>query len=322
MPEVSIERYTPGLASEWDHFVAKSKNGTFLFERAYMDYHSDRFKDHSLVMRIGEKLSGILVANEKDGRIESHGGLTYGGLILKTEVRLTDVIQMFKAFTEYYHRLGFEKIIYKLVPSYLHSFPANEDQFVLFSLGANLVRRDTSSVIVNAQRLPYMHGRSRSISEAREKKFTITQDRDCTRFWNQVLVPNLRDRYDAGPVHTSNEMDLLMNRFPENIRLYEVHRSELLAGAIIYVYPDCAHTQYLSATQSGRQQGALDLLIDHLIEEFSDKKHFSFGTSNNEGGPSINPGLLGWKEGFGARTFVHDFYEIEAGRFNVLDRYE
>lgn len=322
MPEVSVERYRPALANEWNDFAVKAKNSTFQFNRSYMDYHSDRFTDHSLMIRMDNILSGIFVANETGERIESHGGLTYGGLILKTEIRLTDVIQMFRAFVRYYHQLGFKKIFYKCAPVYLHSFPANEDQFVLFALGATLLRRDTSSVIETDRRLPYMHGRSQSIIEARKKKFNITQTQDCTPFWNEVLIPNLKERYDTGPVHNIREINLLMSRFPENIRLYELRDSQLMAGAVIYLYQDCAHTQYLSSTQYGRQWGALDLLVDYLINEFSAKKYFSLGTSNNEGGPVVNKGLLAWKEGFGARTFVHDFYEIDTSRFKALERYE
>jgi hypothetical protein len=319
MPEVSIERYTSGFSSEWNSFLAKSKNGTFLFDRRYMDYHSDRFKDHSLLIRQGGRLSAIFVANEKDGVIESHGGLTYGGLVLRNEIRFSEVIQVFKALVEYYHRLGFEKIIYKCLPSYLQSFTANEDQFALFAIDAKLIRRDTSSVIVNDQRLPYMHGRTQSINEARENRFQITSGKDCSVFWKEVLTPNLRERYDAEPVHTAKEMNLLMDSFPQDILLYEISS---VAGAIVYVYNSCVHTQYLSVTQEGRQLGALDFLVDHLVKQFSSKKYFSLGTSNNGGGPDVNNGLLAWKEGFGARTFVHDFYQIETDNFKLFDRYE
>ena len=44
-----IVRYTADKAKEWNQFVAESKNGTFLFDRHYMDYHSDRFQDYSLM---------------------------------------------------------------------------------------------------------------------------------------------------------------------------------------------------------------------------------------------------------------------------------
>ena len=310
MQEVSIERYSSEFTNEWNHFVAKSKNGTFLFNRSYMDYHSDRFADHSLMIRFGRNLSGLFVANEKDRKIESHSGLTYGGLIVKPEIRLAEVIQMFDAFTGYFRRYGFKKIIYKCVPSYLHLFPANEDQFALFGLNAKLIRRDTSSVIVNDRRLSYELRRNRSINKAEKENFTITESSDCSRYWKEVLEPNLRDRYEADPVHTSQEMDLLMSRFPDNIKLYEIGDTDIAAGVVVYIYSDCVHTQYLSATPIGKQQGALDLLIDHLIDQFSDRRYLSLGTSNNEGGPQLNTGVVTWKEGFGARTFVHDFYEI------------
>ena len=45
-----IRRYTADRADEWNLFVAASKNGTFLFDRRFMDYHSDRFRDHSLMV--------------------------------------------------------------------------------------------------------------------------------------------------------------------------------------------------------------------------------------------------------------------------------
>ena len=56
-----IRRYTEADKAAWDAFVAQSKNGTFLFFRDYMDYHRDRFDDHSLMFY----LDGRLYAREK-----------------------------------------------------------------------------------------------------------------------------------------------------------------------------------------------------------------------------------------------------------------
>ena len=78
---INIERYTAEKAAEWDEFVAKSKNGTFLFDRNYMDYHADRFADFSLMFYNDKhKLCALLPANIDDGTLYSHQGLTYGGL--------------------------------------------------------------------------------------------------------------------------------------------------------------------------------------------------------------------------------------------------
>ena len=60
-----IIRYTPAMADEWNRFVATSKNGTFLFFRDYMDYHADRFRDHSLMFYRDGGLFALLPANEE-----------------------------------------------------------------------------------------------------------------------------------------------------------------------------------------------------------------------------------------------------------------
>ena len=63
MPNLEIKRFTPAVAGEWNSFVAASKNGTFLFDRRYMDYHADRFTDHSLMIYRRGKLYALLPAN-------------------------------------------------------------------------------------------------------------------------------------------------------------------------------------------------------------------------------------------------------------------
>ena len=86
---VSLRRYTASDAPQWDRFVEDSKNGTFLFLRGYMDYHSNRFTDHSLMFYDEkQRLIALLPANEKDGILYSHQGLTYGGLVISTEFAL------------------------------------------------------------------------------------------------------------------------------------------------------------------------------------------------------------------------------------------
>ena len=44
---LKVIKYTRPLKEEWDAFVDVSKNGTFMLIRDYMDYHADRFIDHS-----------------------------------------------------------------------------------------------------------------------------------------------------------------------------------------------------------------------------------------------------------------------------------
>ena len=56
---------------------------------------------------------------------------------------------------------------------------------------------------------------------------------------------------------------------------------------------------------------ALDLL-DVLLESYAGRvRYFDFGASTEDGGRTLNAGLVEYKEGFGARTVVHDMYEWE-----------
>ena len=84
---IEIQRYNADRIAEWNEFVAVSKNGTFLFDRHYMDYHSDRFSDHSLMFYRDDSLYAVLPANEKEHTLYTHQGLTYGGLVMGMEAR-------------------------------------------------------------------------------------------------------------------------------------------------------------------------------------------------------------------------------------------
>ena len=77
-----IIRYDASMAAQWDEFSRASRNATFLHQRGYMDYHSDRFEDCSLVALRDGKPCALLPANVVDGTLWSHRGLTYGGWIV------------------------------------------------------------------------------------------------------------------------------------------------------------------------------------------------------------------------------------------------
>lgn len=46
---ITIMKYSPENKNEWNEFLHQAKNNLFMFDRNYMEYHSDRFTDHSLM---------------------------------------------------------------------------------------------------------------------------------------------------------------------------------------------------------------------------------------------------------------------------------
>lgn len=118
--------------------------------------------------------------------------------------------------------------------------------------------------------------------------------------------------YHAHPVHTLQEIKQLQTSLPENIKLF-VAREEtgkMLGGTVLYISPKVVHTQYISASEEGKQQHALDALFQYLIQtRYKDFDYFDFGTSNEEGGKVLNTSLIYQKEGFGGRGVAYDTYE-------------
>ncbi|MDA1100677.1 MAG: GNAT family N-acetyltransferase [Proteobacteria bacterium] len=309
----SVQRHSPDRNAEWDTFVDGAKNATFLFCRGYMDYHAQRFIDHSLVFEQNGMTVALLPAHEASGSLSSHGGLTYGGLIVGDDMTTTLMLSVFKALIGYAREAGFEALQYKTVPTIYHRRPAEEDRYALFRMGAKLVRRDVLSVVHPAAGASRQTRRRRAAAKAVKAGLSVAEDTDFSAFW-PVLAALLNERHDTVPVHSLAEIELLHSRFPNHIRLFTARdgAGEILAGAVIYESIQVAHVQYMATSAAGRGNGALDLVLSHLLDHvYAAKQWFDFGISNEAEGRVLNEGLIEFKEGFGARAIVHDSYRFD-----------
>lgn len=297
----------------WNQFVKDSKQGTFLLDRSYMDYHSDHFTDHSLLIYRQGKLYALLPANEQNHTLYSHQGLTYGGLLTTTKATTEDICQTFVVIQEYLKSQGFKKMVYKTIPWIYHQIPAEEDLYALFKeCRAQISVRNVSAVIDLHHPLKWYHIRKQGAKKAFGQHIHIECSEDYETFW-EILSTNLMETYQATPVHTIEEIKLLHARFPENIKLYVALQEDgkMLGGTLLYITPQVVHTQYISASEEGKQKHALDALFMQLIQEYKDWNYFDFGTSNEDGGKVLNTSLIYQKEGFGGRAVVYDTYEWE-----------
>ena len=118
-----IKRYSPEQQEAWDRYVASSKNATFLFYRRYMDYHAERFHDHSLMFFVGNRLHSILPAHEEGTTFCSHLGLTYGGLLMNQEVTTSGVLTLFTELNDYLRKQGFTQVVTAPYPGYSTAYP-------------------------------------------------------------------------------------------------------------------------------------------------------------------------------------------------------
>ena len=320
MKAYSIEKYHPKFKSDWDNFVASSKNATFLFYRDFMEYHKDRFEDFSLMIYKKEKLVALLPANRAGDEIHSHQGLTYGGLVLSKNSRFENVLHSFEMLLKFLYEKNITTLYIKEIPSIYHQIPSQEIHYLNFILKAELIRRDALSVIDNQNKLKFSGSRLEGIKRAQKHGLTIKATNDFENFWNVILQPNLNKKHNANPVHSLEEIEYLKEKFPNNIHQFNVyHEGKIVAGATIFETENVAHCQYISGNDDKNTLGSLDALHDYLINNvYVKKRYFDFGTSNENNGNRINAGLQFWKEGFGARTMTQDFYKIDTKNYNVL----
>ena len=306
-----IKRYTPQDKTIWDQYVSKARNATFLFYRDYMDYHSNRFHDYSLMFFKNGRLHSLLPAHSSDDTFFSHLGLTYGGLIMDINVTIAETCQLFECLNNYLRLKGFRHVQYKAIPWIYHQVPSEEDLYALFwKCGANLLTRNVGTTIFIQQNLKWRRNHLRQLKKARLNGITVQRGADIAEFW-PVLEQHLWQRYQSKPVHSLAEMQLLQSRFPNNIIQYNAYKEGHIVGGItIYLSHNVVHAQYSSGNAEGMALGAMEIIYDKIMhEDYPNYAYLDLGSSTEQECSVINEGLISFKEGYGGRAVVYDTYE-------------
>jgi hypothetical protein len=306
-----IKRYTPQDKTIWDQYVSKARNATFLFYRDYMDYHSNRFHDYSLMFFKNGRLHSLLPAHSSDDTFFSHLGLTYGGLIMDINVTIAETCQLFECLNNYLRLKGFRHVQYKAIPWIYHQVPSEEDLYALFwKCGAKLSTRNVGTTIFIQQNLKWRRNHLRQLKKAYLNGITVQRGADIAEFW-PVLEQHLLQRYQSKPVHSLAEMQLLQSRFPNNIIQYNAYKEGHIVGGItIYLSHNVVHAQYSSGNAEGMALGAMEIIYDKIMhEDYPNYAYLDLGSSTEQECSVINEGLISFKEGYGGRAVVYDTYE-------------
>lgn len=310
---LQVTKYEGNRKLEWDNFVKSSKNGHFFFYRDYMEYHSDRFQDFSLIIYNDKgNIMALLPASIDGDTVISHGGLTFGGFVSDSKMTVAKMLDVFANVKQFLKNAGVRMFIYKCMPAIYNKYPSDEDLYALFRNNAELYRRDVSFSIYLLDRLPYRYTRKSEIKKGYKHKYSL-QESSKYEEYIALLDKILMKYHGTHPVHNVNELRLLAEKFPYNIKLYTAEKKgRIEAGTVLFLQSGVVHTQYLANSDEGKKTGALDCLLDWLITDvYKDKTWFDFGISCEQEGRYLNEGLAAQKEGFGARAVVHDFYRIE-----------
>jgi len=314
----TIEPYTPAEASLWDATVETSRNGTFLLRRGYMDYHSHRFADRSLLVRDARGgIAALFAAADQSmsggtpDEIVAHPGLTYGGLVLPHDIYGSEVVDIMECVADYWRQQGRKRMLYRSIPWIFHRQPAEDDVYALFRLGAQLHSCTLASVWLTESAPQRNQNTRRNIARGRAEGILVDRSTRWHDF-HALLSATLAERHGATPVHSADELYRLAKAFPDNISLHTASApdGEMLAGTVIFSTATTDHVQYIASTEQGRSRRALPVLFDTLMKA-STARCFDFGTSNENSGRILNHGLNHQKGGFGARGVAYNTWILD-----------
>jgi hypothetical protein len=307
--------FQPNDARRWDDFCERCHGATFLHSHRFLSYHGDRFVDRSVVIEEEGDWAGVIPAARHPMEMDvvvSHPGITYGGVLHDGRLRGGQMIAALDSAAGLWRSAGFTRLRYKCVPHIYQAAPAQDDLYALFRAGATRYRCDLSSCIDLQHRLPASERRLRARKKATRAGVVVAPDMGrLADFW-LVLEENLQRRHSAKPVHTLDEIAMLVERFPEHIRLMVATLDgKVEAGIVLFVSGTVAHAQYIASSQRGYQINALDVVFEASIEQsrIAGKRYFDFGISTEQDGHVLNEGLNQFKNEFGAGGVVHEFYQ-------------
>ena len=165
---IEIKKYESSRSKEWDDFISNSRIDSFIFYRDFMDYHSHKFVDFSLMIYKKGNLDAVIPGNIDNDIFYSHQGLTYGGLITSINSKTVDVINYFNSITIFLKESGLKQVVYKSIPYIYNKLPSQEDVYALFRLNAEKIACNISSTIYQNNKLPFIELRKRGSKKAKK----------------------------------------------------------------------------------------------------------------------------------------------------------
>lgn len=309
---ISVRKYASSDFDIWNDFVKNAKNSLFMHNRNFMEYHSDRFTDNSLMFYDDEELLALLPCNIKDNELFSHGGLTYGGFITNLKMKQYKMQECFTALKTYMVENNIKSLTYKTIPYCYDTLASQEDLYSLYVNGAKVLKVEPSTLIDMTIPVKLPKERKAQIARAKREGVKIELSNDFESF---IELENkiLSELHNTKAVHSPAELHLLQSRFPEQIELYAaIYEGKLIAGTVIFVYNNVIHTQYMAADDKAREIGALDYVVSEVIEKYKQtKRYLDFGISSENAGQYLNEGLIAQKESFGGRTMVYQTWKLD-----------
>ena len=269
----------------------------------------------------GARLAAVMPALIKDEQgsktVISYGGASYGGLVVAGGSGITQINRMAETATEYWSRQGVKRILITQPPLIYMQQPNQYIDFSLAKLGYSYLKREITAIIplefsdeegiINS----FKPETRTALRKSYKSGVTVRVSEDIDAFYH-ILERNLSARHNVRPTHTLAELKRLKKLLPKNILQFTSYLGDTpVAGMTIFICnPKVILAFYISHDQDYQEHRPVNSVYHQVIKWGWENgfKYLDLGTFTLNMQP--NWGLGRFKEGFGARGYLRETFEL------------
>jgi hypothetical protein len=288
----------------WDNFVFSSINGTIFHTRKFLNYHpTERFIDASILIYKNNKLVCVLPCCKNNDLYFSHKGATYGGPVFSNDVfNIKDLKTIIDLIFEYYQN----KIEFRTANT-IYFFKNTDSLIYLLSCKTKMslelawyihVDKNIIDSIKNVRNKQSLI----DIVKSNEYSCRLYNDENSYSDFYNILSKNLRNKHNAMPTHTLDELIKLKNILCDKMGIYLVKDiSGLIYSGIVFIKVTsvCWYTIYISKNIDINKPNQTLLLIVSTMQQNAKAEnvtYIDFGITTENWGSILNVGLSYYKE--------------------------
>lgn len=324
--DIETKRYASSMAEMWDRCVRESRNGTVFHTRRFLAYHpADRFVDHSLLFLKHDRPVAVLMAAVKEEKntkiLVAHPGASYGGLVLSKDCMVSDTGKIVDALIVHAKQQGFAEIRFlRLPPVSIRQELSDDQEYWLYQRGAILERLEMDGSIdlrdwQESMILDCFTGKCRNmVRQAGRSGLTVRVSDDFKGFW-PILEATLTSRHGTHPTHTLEEIERLKALLGDELRLFGAYDGSRLVGGIVVVtlHDTALYTLYIAQDYDHQKKHPAHCILTEIIRAAiaEGRSVLHLGVSTEDGGKTVNDGLMFFKESFGMRPVVRQSWVLQ-----------
>tara|TARA_B110000263_G_scaffold48656_1_gene40449 strand:+ start:871 stop:1821 length:951 start_codon:yes stop_codon:yes gene_type:complete len=299
----------------WDLFVLKSNNGTIFHSRKFLSYHKERnFQDCSFLFQNKNNVEALFTGAIIDDVLYSHPGASFGGFIYN-QLSFEFGSKIVELLLEFAQQNNLKEIVIVPTPFIYYNQYNEVIEYCLYIKGFSMIEYYISSFVnLESNLLDQLHNRKKRYIKKMENEIEIKLSKDLDGFY-PILVNN-KLKHKTKPTHTLEELKVLMQQFPDEIKLLlSYQNNKIIGGALNFITNKNSCILFYNMIDyeyQSLQVASLQIYASLKWAQENNLKFLDIGVSQLYEGDKIVPheSLINFKEQFGAKAMIRKVMKL------------